>query len=66
MKCMAAKDGYDAQGDREDIAFLIRRLGIEDAESAIAIVEKFYAPARLLPKTQLSHHGSDQLNRSKG
>lgn len=53
MKCMAARaPGYDTQGDRQDIAFLIKHLQLKDAESAIAIVEEFYGPSRILPKTQ--------------
>ena len=53
MKCMAARaPGFDTQGDVQDIAFLINCLGIKEADAAIAIVEKFYAPNRILPKTQ--------------
>jgi hypothetical protein len=52
MKCMAARaPAYDTQGDREDITFLIDRAGLKTAEEVLAIVERFYPPDRILPKT---------------
>jgi hypothetical protein len=52
MKCMAARfPSYTTQGDRDDIAFLLNRLGLKDAEAVYKLVEKFYPPERILPKT---------------
>ena len=52
MKCMAARaPGYDTQGDRADIAFLIEMAGFGTAEEVLSIVQKYYPPERLLPKT---------------
>jgi len=52
MKCMASRaPGYDTQGDREDIAFLIDHAGLKSAEAVLGIVERFYPPERILPKT---------------
>jgi hypothetical protein len=52
MKCMAARaPGYDTMGDRKDIAFLIERAGLKSAEEVLAVVERFYPPDRILPKT---------------
>lgn len=66
MKCIAARaPGYDSQGDRQDIAFLIKHLDIKDAESAIALVERFYEPSRILPKTQfMIMEAFDQLSKT--
>jgi hypothetical protein len=52
MKCMAARfPSYTTKGDRDDIAFLLNRLGLTDAEAVYKLVEKFYPPERILPKT---------------
>jgi hypothetical protein len=52
MKCMAARaPAYDTQGDREDIAFLIAHIGLRSADDVLAVVEKYYPPDRILPKT---------------
>lgn len=52
MKCMASRaPAYDTQGDREDIAFLIDRAGLKSADEVLAVVERFYPPDRILPKT---------------
>lgn len=53
MKCMAARSAaYDTKGDRDDIVFLIQHLGLNTADEVCKIVEKFYPPERILPKTQ--------------
>jgi len=52
MKCMASRaPAYDTQGDQEDIAFLIEHAGLKTADDVLAVVEKFYPPDRILPKT---------------
>jgi len=52
MKCMAARlPSYTTKGDRDDIAFLIHHLALKDAEAVFGVVEKFYAPEQILPKT---------------
>lgn len=53
MKCLAARSaGFDLQGDKDDIVFLIRSLQLKSAEDVIRIVEEFYPAARILPKTR--------------
>jgi hypothetical protein len=52
MKCMASRaPAYDTKGDREDIAFLMDYAGLQTADAVLAVVEKFYPPDRILPKT---------------
>ena len=52
MKVMAARVAIaDTLGDKEDIAFLARRLALKTPEEAIMIVEKYYDPARILPRS---------------
>jgi hypothetical protein len=65
MKCMASRfPSYTTKGDREDIVFLLNHLGLGDAEAVFKVVEKFYSPEHILPKTQflirelLESHGS--------
>ena len=41
----------DIRGDKEDIAFLERLLALQSPEEAILIVEKYYDPARMLPRS---------------
>ena len=53
MKCLAARvPGYDTGGDRADISFLLRRLGIQSAEAALEIVGAYYPRERIGVKTQ--------------
>lgn len=52
MKCMAARIGY-AEGDPSDVAdvrFLVRRLGLQNAEQALDIVARFYPVDRVPPR----------------
>jgi hypothetical protein len=52
MKCMAARaPAYDTRGDRDDILFLVSRLGLQKAEEVLNIVESFYGTREILPKT---------------
>ena len=49
MKAMAARQ----ETDGEDLRRLAHALRLTTAEQALALVERFYAPTRLGPKTQL-------------
>lgn len=52
MKCMAARTaGYDTDGDRADVLFLAKQLGVGQASQALAIVERFYPASRIPVKT---------------
>jgi len=52
VKVLAARSGADSgQGDAGDIAFLIRLLGIRDAEAVMEIVSRYYDPSRILPRS---------------
>ena len=52
MKVMAARVAIaDIRGDKEDIAFLARLLALKSPEEALTIVEKYYDPARILPRS---------------
>ena len=47
MKVLAARAGAESeQGDAGDIAFLIRLLGITEADSVLNIVSRYYDPTR--------------------
>ena len=53
MKCMAARvAGYDTGGDRDDVIFLARHLGLTGAEQALEIVARYYPPERISAKTR--------------
>jgi len=53
MKCMASRfPSYSTKGDLEDIVFLLNHLGLKDTDAVFKVVEKFYDPERILPKTQ--------------
>ena len=59
MKVIAARAGLgDERGDREDIAFLIRALGLRRAEDVMAIAQRYYDPSRILPR---SHYVVDEI-----
>jgi hypothetical protein len=49
MKAMAARQ----ETDGDDLRALARVIGIDDVASALELVERFYAPSRLGPKTHL-------------
>jgi hypothetical protein len=54
MKCMAARVG-SAPGDPSDVAdilFLIRHLGLKDAESVLTLVEDYYPREKIPVRTQ--------------
>lgn len=52
MKVMASRAAIGAdRGDKEDIRFLIRRLGLRDTGSVMEIVERYYDPARIQPRS---------------
>lgn len=49
MKAQAARQ----EADGDDLRELTRQLGLRDAEAGLDLVERFYGPGRLTPKTQL-------------
>jgi hypothetical protein len=52
MKVLAARTGSASeQGDIRDIAFLVRLLGLTDADAVIDIVRRYYDPSRILPRS---------------
>jgi hypothetical protein len=52
MKCMASRvPSYMTRGDKADIVFLLDKLCLKDTESVFKVVEKFYPPERILPRT---------------
>lgn len=50
MKCMSCRLEED-EHDIEDIEFLIGKIGIESTEQAEQIIEKYFPPSLILPKT---------------
>ncbi|NJK91408.1 MAG: hypothetical protein HC904_06010 [Blastochloris sp.] len=53
MKCMAARiPGYGTGGDREDVLFLLRHLGIQDADKVMEIVQHYYGTQPIHVKTK--------------
>jgi hypothetical protein len=59
MKVLAARSGIASErGDREDIAFLIRLLDLRRSEEVLEIVQRYYDPSRVLPR---SHYLVDEI-----
>lgn len=53
MKCIASRlPSYTTKGDIDDIVFLMTHLRLEDAEAVFKVVEKFYSPEHILPRTE--------------
>ena len=53
MKCMASRlPTYTSRGDLVDIKFLIRHLGLTTEGEVLKIVERYYPPGQILPRTQ--------------
>jgi hypothetical protein len=53
MKCLAARaGGFETQGDRNDVRFLIQELNLRTAADVLAIVEEYYDERLILPKTR--------------
>lgn len=50
MKCVAARIGEESK-DVDDIVFLGKKLGIKKVKQAERIIQKYFPPHRLLPKT---------------
>jgi hypothetical protein len=51
MKCMAMRpEGLDGSHDISDIEFLAGEIGIQNAESALALIEEFYPRSRIPAK----------------
>lgn len=52
MKVMAARAGFQGErGDGEDIQFLIELLKLRNSEEVLNIVQEYYDPARILPRS---------------
>jgi hypothetical protein len=51
MKCLAARVGLD-EHDKEDTLFLVKRIGLRNADAVLEIVEKYYPKERIPAKTQ--------------
>ncbi len=51
MKCLAARVGLD-EHDKEDTKFLIKHIELQNANSVLAVVEKYYPRERISAKTQ--------------
>lgn len=52
MKVMAARVGFSGErGDGEDIAFLIEHLKLKNSEEVLNIVQEYYDPAKILPRS---------------
>jgi hypothetical protein len=52
MKCAAARLGEEFH-DVDDIRYLLRHLGLESADQALAIVMRYFDESQILPKTRL-------------
>jgi hypothetical protein len=53
MKCMSMRIGKD-ETDVSDIRFLMRHLGLHNADDVLDIVEKYYPQNRIQPKTRFA------------
>ena len=51
MKCVAFRLGPEFH-DEDDVRFLLLHLGITRAADALAVVERYFPPARIPPKTR--------------
>ena len=52
MKVLAARAGIGGErGDSQDIAFLIRLLGLTKGDEVMEIVGRYYDPSRILPRS---------------
>lgn len=52
MKVLAARAGIAGErGDAQDIAFLVRLLGLNQASEVMGIVSRYYDPSRILPRS---------------
>jgi hypothetical protein len=52
MKVIAARAGLGGESsDKEDIRFLIRRLRLPSAQHVMELVQKYYNPSQMLPRT---------------
>jgi len=51
MKCVAFRLGPEFH-DEDDVRFLLRHLGITRAAEALDVVERYFPPARVPPKTR--------------
>jgi hypothetical protein len=57
MKCLASRaTGAGTIGDKDDIAVLIKHLGLKTADEVMDNLTRFFPPERILPKTQFMIH----------
>ena len=50
MKCISAR--LEGSTDVEDVIFLINHLNIKSVEEVLTIIQKYFPPKRVLPKTK--------------
>ncbi len=50
MKAVAMRLGAEFH-DESDVRFLLRYLGVENCEDAISLIERYFPPEQILPKT---------------
>lgn len=50
MKCMSCRIGF-GENDERDIRFLIEKMGITSTEEAEEIIQDYFPPSLILPKT---------------
>jgi hypothetical protein len=53
MKCIAFRLGPEFH-DEDDVRYLLRYLNLERADAAVAIVERYFPPERIPPKTRFA------------
>ncbi len=53
MKCIAFRLGPEFH-DEDDVRFLLRLLNVERSDDALAIVERYFPPDRIPPKTRFA------------
>lgn len=59
MKVLASRSGIGSDhGDGQDIAFLIRLLGLRTSEQVMSVVGRYYDSSRILPR---SHYLVDEI-----
>ncbi|MEO8025750.1 MAG: hypothetical protein ABI823_04730 [Bryobacteraceae bacterium] len=55
MKVMASRAGLEGgRGDLHDIEFLLRLLGLRATEDVMALVERYYDPSQILPRSMFA------------
>jgi hypothetical protein len=53
MKCLAARAaGYDTDGDRADVALLLRRLNLRSVEDVLTVIGRYYHDRQVPARTR--------------